>query len=539
MKYLSFPRCITRISLIVSLSSVFGLLHPIRAQTFDMPSFSLSNFDQYKEEIVAKIGNFNLSAQEFLFNYEFGPAYLKRTSQSKKKYLNIMIYEKLLAIDGYNKEIDQRESVVRSCKAYEEDIMTEELFKDEVMSEVFVTDEEIENELPLEQKHLSFRWLYSKNKSELIWQWNALGHGITFDSLFYLQLNDSVPLDDRSMKSSYLRLKLKNPVLAAIVDTIGVGICSNPIKTADGWYIFKIDNIWTNVIATESEIGKLKNEIERAIFSQKLNIASESYVKDLMDLYSPEIDRETFREVVNYINETALYPKSYDQLVLEKHLGFETHNNHSYSGQMDEKNILVRGISCQILFTDFIDWYRPRMAYLKFSSESAQRFILSVQETVWRMVRDFLLVQRARKLNIDKRESVTTQVKWWQDKIVFNAVKADIATSIIYDDNDLENYYKINIKDYIYQDGRTIPFEKAMNNVRSDYISENYTSQLMRRILKLKQEYEIIINESVLDDIKVTDEANPITIDLYAVKKGGLLPRQPYPTIDWEWQLWH
>ena len=49
----------------------------------------------------------------------------------------------------------------------------------------------------------------------------------------------------------------------------------------------------------------------------------------------------------------------------------------------------------------------------------------------------------------------------------------------------------------------------------------------------------IQINELVLAGIDVQDEEDPKTIDFYAVKKGGLLPRQPYPTIDWDWQVWY
>ena len=63
--------------------------------------------------------------------------------------------------------------------------------------------------------------------------------------------------------------------------------------------------------------------------------------------------------------------------------------------------------------------------------------------------------------------------------------------------------------------------------------------KLVHDVLKLKNEYDIQINEELLQDLKVRDEADPDAIDFYAVKKGGLFPRQPYPTIDWEWQQWY
>jgi len=64
-------------------------------------------------------------------------------------------------------------------------------------------------------------------------------------------------------------------------------------------------------------------------------------------------------------------------------------------------------------------------------------------------------------------------------------------------------------------------------------------NKLMRRVLDLKQKYKITINENLLQNLQLTDENDPDAIEFYAVKKGGLIPRQPYPTIDWDWQLWY
>jgi hypothetical protein len=417
--------------------------------------------------------------------------------------------------------------------------MTEELFKKEVMSKVAVSEEEIEHGLQLEQLHLSLRWLYTEDKNKIMMHWNALMRGVTFDSLFFLQFNDSVSIDDRSLESTFFRLQQKNPSLAAIVDSLVAGNYSIPIKAPDGWYIVKMDNIETNIILTETELNKIKHELQRSIFKQKLDILSDQYVQNLMNAHQPEIDKDTFKKVVHYINQVALHPDSFYKDTLNhflkgKQIESDADNYSSY-----ENEILVRGESCEIIFGDFIAWYRPRMAYLKFNSSSAQEFILNVQQILWRMVRDYLLVQKAKALGIDEWDTVVTQKKWWQDKIVYNAVKADIASSIHFEEDDLREFYKKNIDNYQDKNGKVMPYDKCRNNIESDYIKDKYMFILLHDVLKLENEYDIQINEGLLQDLKVRDEANPDAIDFYAVKKGGLLPRQPYPTIDWEWQLWY
>jgi hypothetical protein len=353
-----------------------------------------------------------------------------------------------------------------------------------------------------------------------------------------MQFNDSVAEKDRSMEISAYRLTLKNPALASIIDTVAAGNYTNPIKVPDGWYIVKIDRIFNDLITTQTQLQKVKHELERSIFKQKMDALSDMYVSDLMADQAPEIDRDTFREVVYYLNKTARYPDTFDRIALDTHLAAEVHSpaDTGQGGYLD--SVLVVGKSLHLTLKDFIDWYRPRMAYLKYPQDTEAGFIFAVQQTVWRMVRDFLLINKAHEFNLDQVEAVRKQVSWWRDKIVYNAVKSELLASVQFNEQDLVKFYDENLRDYRYADGNTIPFEKARKNVESDYVREKYMTMVMRKVLQLKREYDIGIDEQVLEKIVVQDEDDPGAIDFYAVKKGGLLPRQPYPTIDWEWQAW-
>ena len=126
------------------------------------------------------IGDINLIGTGISANYEFGPAFLNGTPKSKKHYLDLMIYEKLLAYGWISKRIAPTRIRDQILKAYEEDIVTEELFKEEVMNEVSVTDEEIEHGHTGRTKlHLSLRWLYADTEQTIIEHWNALNGGCT------------------------------------------------------------------------------------------------------------------------------------------------------------------------------------------------------------------------------------------------------------------------------------------------------------------------------------------------------------------------
>ena len=75
------------------------LLLPFRilsGQSTEKPVFT-DDHSVRGEEVLATVGKIKISSTEFLANYQFGPAFLKRLSNARSRYLNTMIHEKLLA----------------------------------------------------------------------------------------------------------------------------------------------------------------------------------------------------------------------------------------------------------------------------------------------------------------------------------------------------------------------------------------------------------------------------------------------------------
>ena len=405
------------------------------------------------------------------------------------------------------------------------------LYKDTIMSQITVSEGEIETWLPEARKQIDLAWIYAADEESSFALWKQLSMSSSFDSLFKKQLTDSLQESDRTLSSTIFKLRSEQPEVFAVIASLPPGSHSEPVQGPDGWYIFKIRNLWTPMVLTQSEEYKLKHELERSLFKKKLDIESDIYVKNLMDRENPVIDKDGFFRIVLYLNGKAVTHTPFDEKILKNKL-----NN----DQTDDVNqILVTGKTIQIKTTDFADWYSPRAVYLKMPSDSPENFILTAQRIVWRMVRDYLLIKEAKRKGYENLPNVIVQTAWWQDKIVYNAIKAEIANSVKYDENDLRNYYTDNLKNFTYASGEIIPYKKARKNVESELRKEIYMNKLMRRVLDLKQKYAIEINENLLGRLNLDDEGDPDTIDFYAVKKGGLLPRQPYPTIDWDWQLWY
>ena len=474
--------------------------------------------DLILDEIVASIGSINITAEEFSNSYEFGHAFVKRKSDSKIRHLNYMINEKLLALNGYSRNIDGNDEIASIIKDFENDLATEEMFKEDILKNVVISEEEIDTVVTHKQLELDIRWLHAQNNKEKDDLLLELNIGISFDSLYQLQFEDPIYLDDRSMKINRYQLGKKNPELAEIIDILPVGQVSNPIEVDDGWYIFKIHNVWQNIITTEAEMIRLRQESINSLKKKKMDKLSDDYVNKLLLQQNPIIKIQSFNVLRAYLGLYNLTKEKYDEWNLSDKL----------SKALDELNvtkenigqtILIETNDGTILLEEFLVWYRNRSQYIKFNKTNLQSFSSSVESLVWRMVRDKLLAGQAYERNYYTTESFTKQAEWWKDKIVYSVVKKDIVESVELKQEEVR-YNSLDVKS------------------KEEKINTEITRRLFLKLNELKKEYDVKINKDVLAKINVSEENYPRAIDFYTVKKGGLIPRTPYPTIDFEWINW-
>ncbi|MEK6552699.1 MAG: hypothetical protein AABZ54_04535, partial [Bacteroidota bacterium] len=193
---------------------------------------------------------------------------------------------------------------------------------------------------------------------------------------------------------------------------------------------------------------------------------------------------------------------------------YETFDQNNYS-----KIVLVELKDYNITLNDFLIWYRTRNQYVKFDKRSFAKYSLSLEQIVWRMVRDKILCTVAETKGFYKNKIVRDQSKWWLDKILYAEIKNEMINSILLENKEINT--------------------KVIENIsQSEYIEEELTKKLFYKLNELKNKYPVVINEKLLNEIKVSDEENIKAIDLFTVKRGGLLPRTPYPTIDNYWARW-
>jgi hypothetical protein len=485
----------------------------------DVSSQSQKVGEAKNDSVVATVGNIKITIDEFVNGYEYGPAFYKRVKDSKKIFLDNLLREKLLALDGLTRKIDTTQSVKEYYQAFRDDLAAEELFKEEIQSKVIFTQAEVDTVAKQKLIDVELQWLFAQGEDDIVRLQASLKKGIDFQKLFEQQFNDSISIEDRTLKSSRYQLEMKNPELGKIIDKLEPGITSIPVKTNDGWYIVYLKNISYNLMPSETEQNKVLDESRRAVTKMKLDRLSDKYVSGLILDQKPVIKRKPFQILRSYLAGFELPKEKYKEWTLDKKLEVALEEYKSTTQNDYSKITLVELKDYKISLKDFLTWYRVRDQYVKLDQKSFIQYSRSLEQAVWRMVRDKLLCSIAESGGYYNKENVVEQSKWWLEKILYSSVKEEMINSIV-----LEN--------------KEIKAEESEAKSQSEFIEEELTKKLFRKITELKKEYNIKINQKLLDNIKVSDEENIKAIELYTIKRGGLIPRTPYPTIDNYWARW-
>ena len=463
--------------------------------------------------ILAEAGNNKITAREFIYNYEFGPSFPKKIKNSKEVYLNYLINEKLLAADGYSRNLDTLSFVKENLYGIETDLATEELFKDEVMKNIIISEEDINTAVGKKLVSVELKWLFAPDKDSLRFYINKISAGISFDSLFLLQLNDSVFEDQRKWDTDLFNLEEKSSMIAGLIKNQKAGSISSPVKGPDGWYIFKIVNIWNEVLPNKTELDQLKEKSERALQKTKMDSLSDRYVSKIFIDQNPKIIGKTFELLRIYLTKYEVRAEKFIEWKLDDKVNFLKKQVDSLKEDFYSL-ILVAMKDGSYSFKDFIDWFRYRQQVIKFNDKDFNSFSASVESYVWRMVRDNSLTQIAFSKGYQNKKSVQEQLGWWKDKIVYSVVRDEILSSA--------------------QLSKTNESFKYENKPLSDESNK----KLLHKVLALKQKYKVKTNKDLLAKIKVENENDSKAIDVYVVKKEGVFPRPAFPSIDILWQKW-
>jgi parvulin-like peptidyl-prolyl isomerase len=228
-------------------------------------------FSQENNNVVAKVGEKNITAKEFKYRYELTPQInrkLKDEKRTKEEFLFTLIAEDLFAQQaeelGFDTLKDFRAAYVPLEKMYVRDA----LYKQEITNKIKVGKEQLIEGLKLANKKLFVNYVFSLSKSKIKEAYKILTNNNNFDSLA-TQLDKTVEYVNKPYEVTFGKMSIE---AEKAVFNLKPNEITKPIKSEEGWYIFHLlreESVqYKSITEKESLVKKIvKNRIEDSIYN--------------------------------------------------------------------------------------------------------------------------------------------------------------------------------------------------------------------------------------------------------------------------------
>lgn len=395
---------------------------------------------------VAKIGDMIIDDQEFLLRYEMTPTvnkHRKSTIESQKmEFLFSLIAEKLWALEAIDRRMDTTEVIKFATESFERLFVRDALFQKEIKDKISISDLELNFGVLKNRQNLYVNFLFSEDVEEINQLYKLLVGGVSFDSI----LAESPELIEQKTPVEVLFGQMEESV-EDILYNLNIGDYTQPVLTADGWYIFRLvnksDKMFTGSERSEDIIKNVKKTLEaRKLIERQKEFYFEFFKgktvevnPDLFEWLAQNISRIFEYKKFNYaISDSELiHLDAKDILKIEEAAGNE--NLGTYFINLDKNPISFK----EYLRTLIFDGYNNRQYRINIIRAS-------LDDRIKKDIEKELLYREGLRRGYENLPEVRRDVQIWRNNYLFQMVKDQYRDSISVTEEELYAYYQKNNK---------------------------------------------------------------------------------------------
>lgn len=496
---------------------------------------SCSNNKVPTDEIIAKVGDKIITKDEFSNSYEFSVSILRKGNNPRKKYLNYMIDELLLANKGFDEGFNKSKYVVNRVMNRRNDDLLESFYISHVHNKVHIPDNKIID--VLKKSTIKFRLL--------IWPTPSLEKAaVAYDKASETDLDDYIEkqigkleiknVEKKNFETDWMDFLDMRPEIFAQIKDLDIGKPSKPIKYQGGYAIFQIIDIKRDAIKSDELIaGPRRKKIEARLH----NIESDSIVHTLMDSLLTPLDIRVKSKTINSLVK-PLYSWVYDGIPdrrsIVENLNSLTDTSKEYLKEL--KNLMPEKLYTSINGTTTVEDYFNYMNYhRKVINESKNPIDLKnrLLTEIGTMIKNNTFISIAEKEGYLDSNSVVNDLKIWEEKWTYDVYRDHLIKDVNVTENEMEKYFEQHWRELPIANIDSTKFYKYKDDVYNAIIFKKHTILLNKELNKLRKQYPVWINEELLSKIKLNDETKSSQISVFTVKNfsGKVI----VPTVDLQW----
>ena len=235
-------------------------------------------------QIVASVGNQSTTFKNYLDRYE---DYLIWTGvqdnmQTRYAILNNMINEVLLRNYDDNSKVYNNPEYIKEINWAKKETILSFLKDREVYAKITATEYELRQAYKRSKTKVAVRHLYAATEKEADNLYNLLKIGVSFDELAKQTFTDTL-LKNNGGYLGFINWGETDPDFENAAYSLKSGEISQPVKTAQGYSIIKVEDKIQDPFLTEDEFVNMKHKLERAVKISKKIPYEAAYLKKVFD----------------------------------------------------------------------------------------------------------------------------------------------------------------------------------------------------------------------------------------------------------------
>ncbi len=403
---------------------------------------SFANAQKSDDEIIAEIGPIKITAGEFKKRYEMVPHVGRqiegRENRLKAETLYSIISEKLWALEAEDLGFDSTDVMNYTFRAVEDMHLRDALYQKEIKSKLSKEPAKYSEARKRALVYLNTSFIFAKEKNEIDRLYEEIKDGASFDSLLSLR-GESLLQKDGAYQIHFGQMA---ELAEDSVYGLSVGEFSSPLKSEDGWYIFKLISVEQEIIEDDKQIRNMEKNIRRVVEGREENNVFQDYYRSFFPGHKVQTNGDLFWSFSNKVIFALKSRKKLSEIEDGKSVHLEAGDFYKIKDQYsaDSLNmIFIQFKKDPITLRQFLFSF----AFEGFYSTSVNSDIIRGQlnARVKRFIEHELLAQEANRQNLKDNIEVKNDIEMWREYYLGTLYKQTLFDSSNVTDTEVLNYY--------------------------------------------------------------------------------------------------
>ncbi|MBK7979190.1 MAG: hypothetical protein IPK06_04085 [Ignavibacteriae bacterium] len=514
---------------------IHKIFNPVILLVIGLFFLSCSSDKIPEDQIIAKVGDKIITADEFKSSYEFSLKTLRLGPNPRKQYLDYMINELLISNEGYAQGFNKSKYVSDRMKNRTENNLLESFYLKHVHAKVKVPDEKVED--ALKKASVKFRLLIyptpSLQKAAEVYDQASLSNlGDYIDK--QIKKLEVKNVKRENFESDWMDYMEMPPEMFAYIQNLEMGKPSEPVPFNNGYAIFQVIEIKREAIKTD----ELKYGAKRKkMYVRLYNVESDKIVHKVMDSLLTPLDirlsnstiDQMLKPMMEWIDAGVTKKGS-----IVKNLQQTSDTSKNYLKQL--KKLLpqklyssVDGTTTVEDYLNYMNYHRKNIIESKDLNDLKNRLITEIGT----MIKNKKFIDIAKNEGFLDSSKVKNDLEIWEEKWTYDVFRDHLVQSINVTDEEMKSYFKHRWKELPISDVDTTKFYKYKDDVYNAILFEKHKAIIDKDLEEFKKKYDVWINYDLLNKLQLNDTNKSNETSVLVIKNftGEFL----VPTVDTKW----